>query len=108
MQRMLWRQVATRSAPASISRVAAKASSPSSAYFTTVSSNTTSRLIRATAQRQSRFSSNSSARRTYSSTEPPKGNNAAVKFWPFVLVIVAGSAGYALLVNKKAGKSMEP
>jgi len=101
MQRMLWRQVATRAAPASISRVAAKAASPSSASFTTVSSNTTSRLIRATAQHQPRFS-NSSARRTYSSTDHPKGNNAAVKFWPFVLVIVAGSAGYALLVNKKA------
>ncbi|KAH7035252.1 uridylate kinase [Microdochium trichocladiopsis] len=104
MQRMLWRQVTAKAAPASIkvsasaSRFAAKTASASPAFSTC--SSTTSRVLRNTAQRQPKFG-NSSFRRTYSS-EAPKGNKAAVKFWPFVLVIVAGSGGYALLVNKKA------
>lgn len=104
MQRMLLRQVASKAAPtsfsASASRIAAKTASASQSFSTSTSSS--SRILRAAAntKRQPRFS-HSSFHRTYSS-EPPKGNNAAVKFWPFVLVIVAGSGGYALLVNKKA------
>ncbi|KAJ1331459.1 UMP-CMP kinase [Microdochium nivale] len=104
MQRMLWRQVTARAAPASLAasapRVAAKTASSASSSFST--STFSSSILRAAAspKRQPR-SSISSFRRTYSS-EQPKGNNAAVKFWPFVLVIVAGSGGYALMVNKKA------
>ncbi|KAI1083145.1 hypothetical protein F5B20DRAFT_577527 [Whalleya microplaca] len=39
--------------------------------------------------------------RTYS-TQPPRGPNQSVKFWPFIAIIVLGSAGYYYMVKQRA------
>ncbi|KAI1482800.1 hypothetical protein F4774DRAFT_369151 [Daldinia eschscholtzii] len=36
------------------------------------------------------------------STQPPRGSNNTVKFWPFIAIIGLGTAGYVSLVRAKA------
>ncbi|ETS87720.1 hypothetical protein PFICI_01548 [Pestalotiopsis fici W106-1] len=98
MQRLLWRQ-ASRASFSSVcssssiaGRVQARASFASSA------------LSRATtaAPRTPTKIATTAARRAYS-TEPPKGSNNSIKFWPFVVIIALGTGGYAMIVNRRAG-----
>ncbi|KAI0842185.1 hypothetical protein F5Y06DRAFT_259206 [Hypoxylon sp. FL0890] len=45
--------------------------------------------------------SSASSLRTYS-TQPPRGPNNTVKFWPFIAIIGIGSAGYVFMVRSRA------
>ncbi|KAI0851524.1 hypothetical protein F5Y00DRAFT_229994 [Daldinia vernicosa] len=45
--------------------------------------------------------------RTYS-TQPPRGSNNTVKFWPFLAIIGLGTAGYVMLVRAKAASRNTP
>ncbi|KAI1768321.1 hypothetical protein GGR53DRAFT_462574 [Hypoxylon sp. FL1150] len=49
----------------------------------------------------------SSPLRTYS-TQPPKGPNNAVKFWPFLAIIGLGTAGYVFLIKSRASSKNAP
>ncbi|KAI2640618.1 hypothetical protein GGS26DRAFT_539068 [Hypomontagnella submonticulosa] len=42
-----------------------------------------------------------SSLRTYS-TQPPRGPNNSVKFWPFLAIIGIGTAGYVLMIRARA------
>ncbi|KAI0176385.1 hypothetical protein GGR52DRAFT_571349 [Hypoxylon sp. FL1284] len=48
----------------------------------------------------------SSTLRAYSS-QPPTGSNNAVKFWPFLVIIGLGTAGYAMLIKSRAESRWE-
>ncbi|KAL7629242.1 bifunctional uridylate/adenylate kinase [Parahypoxylon ruwenzoriense] len=48
-----------------------------------------------------------SRRRLYS-TQPPRGRNNAVKFWPFAAIIALGSGGYALMIRARAESRTAP
>ncbi|OTA64647.1 hypothetical protein K449DRAFT_392759 [Hypoxylon sp. EC38] len=45
--------------------------------------------------------------RTYS-TQPPRGSNNTVKFWPFIAIIGLGSAGYVFMVRSRAESRNAP
>ncbi|KAI6093903.1 hypothetical protein F4821DRAFT_221700 [Hypoxylon rubiginosum] len=49
----------------------------------------------------------SSSLRTYS-TQPPRGPNNAVKFWPFVAIIGLGTAGYVFMIKSRASSRNAP
>ncbi|KAK8049502.1 UMP-CMP kinase [Apiospora phragmitis] len=98
MQRLLWRQAATRAS----SRFCASSASATTRSF--VSSSSSSRVSRAATTKATTPISGptyrSSARRAYSS-QPPQNPNQTVKFWPFLLIIAAGFGGYVLLVKRR-------
>ncbi|KAK8089132.1 Uridylate kinase [Apiospora hydei] len=98
MQRLLWRQAATRAS----SRFCASSASASTRSF--VSSSSASRVSRAAATKATTPISSptypSSARRAYSS-QPPPPPNQTVKFWPFLIIIAGGFAGYVFLVKRR-------
>ncbi|KAI2471205.1 hypothetical protein F4781DRAFT_128095 [Annulohypoxylon bovei var. microspora] len=48
-----------------------------------------------------------SSLRTYS-TQPPRGSNDAVKFWPFLVIIGLGFGGYAFLVKTRVENRTAP
>ncbi|KAI0125705.1 uridylate kinase [Xylariales sp. AK1849] len=94
MQRLLWRQVTkSSSSTTSISSSLAGRFRASAFAFPSPRATATTTSITRPA-----------TRRAYS-TQPPKGPNSNVKFWPFVIIIAAGTGGYALLVNTKATAS---
>lgn len=104
MQRLLWRQAATRAS----ARFCASASASTRSF---VSSSAASRLsssrLAATTKAATPISSptlRSSPRRAYSSQPPPPNPNQTVKFWPFLIIIAGGFAGYAFLVKRRVGK----
>ena len=87
-------------------RQTARAASASSSRFCAPSSRTfASAVPRATpiATKTRPCPYASAARRAYSS-QPPKGPNQNVKFWPFLIIIAAGTAGYAVLVRGRTGE----
>ncbi|KAI1143533.1 hypothetical protein F5Y05DRAFT_368931 [Hypoxylon sp. FL0543] len=45
--------------------------------------------------------------RTYS-TQPPRGPNNTVKFWPFIAIIGLGTAGYVFMVRSRAESRNAP
>ncbi|KAK8114706.1 Uridylate kinase [Apiospora kogelbergensis] len=101
MQRLLWRQAATRAS----ARFCASASASTRSF---VSSSAASRLsssrLAATTKAATPISSptlRSSPRRAYSSQPPPPNPNQTVKFWPFLIIIAGGFAGYAFLVKRR-------
>ncbi|KAI1780088.1 hypothetical protein F4818DRAFT_437379 [Hypoxylon cercidicola] len=49
----------------------------------------------------------SSSLRTYS-TQPPRGPNNAVKFWPFLVIIGVGTAGYVFMIKSRAESRNAP
>ncbi|KAI1208716.1 uncharacterized protein F4807DRAFT_461257 [Annulohypoxylon truncatum] len=55
---------------------------------------------------QTSYSSTSSLR-TYS-TQPPRGSNNVVKFWPFVAIIGIGFASYAYMAKTRAAAKTAP
>ncbi|KAK8056332.1 UMP-CMP kinase [Apiospora rasikravindrae] len=105
MQRLLWRQAASRAS----SRFCAASASASTRSF--VSSSSASRVSRAAATKATTPISSptyrSSARRAYSS-QPPQNPNQTVKFWPFLIIIAGGFAGYAFLVKRRVATDMPP
>ncbi|KAI1398529.1 hypothetical protein F4819DRAFT_468245 [Hypoxylon fuscum] len=58
-------------------------------------------------QRLLRRPVSASTPRAYS-TQPPKGPNATVKFWPFVAIIVIGTAGYIFTAKSMAKSRNTP
>ncbi|KAI8635117.1 uridylate kinase [Xylariaceae sp. FL1651] len=48
----------------------------------------------------------SSSRRTYS-TQPPRGPNNSVKFWPFLAIIIVGTGAFAYVSKSRAGQGEE-
>ncbi|KAI0382032.1 hypothetical protein F5Y04DRAFT_56243 [Hypomontagnella monticulosa] len=48
-----------------------------------------------------------SSLRTYS-TQPPRGPNNSVKFWPFVAIIGIGTAGYVFMIKTRADSRHAP
>ncbi|OTB08739.1 hypothetical protein M426DRAFT_316755 [Hypoxylon sp. CI-4A] len=54
-----------------------------------------------------RFQSYSSSLRSYS-TQPPRGPNNAVKFWPFIAIIGLGTAGYVFMIRARAESRNAP
>ncbi|KAI1448082.1 hypothetical protein F5Y02DRAFT_334091 [Annulohypoxylon stygium] len=54
-----------------------------------------------------RFRSSHSSLRTYS-TQPPKGPNNAVKFWPFIAIVGIGFASYAYMAKARAAAKTAP
>ncbi|KAH8676054.1 uridylate kinase [Xylariales sp. PMI_506] len=89
MQRQLWRQAMR---PSSSLACHLRASTTKSASLASPFSraSATSPILRAP-----------TARRAYSS-QPPKSSGNSIKFWPFLVIIAAGSAGYALIVTRRA------
>ncbi|KAI1454381.1 hypothetical protein F4805DRAFT_439863 [Annulohypoxylon moriforme] len=51
--------------------------------------------------------SSTSSLRTYSS-QPPKGPNQAVKFWPFIAIIGIGFGSYAYMAKARAAAKTAP
>ncbi|KAI4868586.1 hypothetical protein F4820DRAFT_444998 [Hypoxylon rubiginosum] len=49
----------------------------------------------------------SSSLRTYS-TQPPRGPNNAVKFWPFLVIIGLGTGGYVFMIKSRAESRNAP
>ncbi|KAI0456596.1 hypothetical protein F5B21DRAFT_143486 [Xylaria acuta] len=76
------------------------------ATFTTA---TTSRLFTTTGLSLTRTGTRGPAtpRRTYSS-QPPRGPNATVKFWPFIAVIIVGTGAFAYMSKSRAGQGRAP
>ncbi|KAI1407853.1 hypothetical protein F5Y13DRAFT_173906 [Hypoxylon sp. FL1857] len=56
---------------------------------------------------QFRSPSSTSPLRTYS-TQPPRGPNNTVKFWPFIAIIGIGTAGYILMIKSRADSRNAP
>ncbi|KAJ3947930.1 bifunctional uridylate/adenylate kinase [Colletotrichum fioriniae] len=65
-----------------------------------------SNILTSTSRSSLRLQQRLPARRFYSS-EPPK-KSSGVKFWPFLVVVGAGSFAYKLLVDQRAGKASPP
>ncbi|KAI1749346.1 hypothetical protein F4782DRAFT_513422, partial [Xylaria castorea] len=77
--------------------------------MTTFTTPTASRMFtpaRLSATRTS-ISGSATPRRTYSS-QPPRGPNATVKFWPFILVIIVGTGAFAYVSKSRAGQGRAP
>ncbi|KAI1382285.1 hypothetical protein F4677DRAFT_21372 [Hypoxylon crocopeplum] len=55
----------------------------------------------------STFLTSSSPLRSYS-TQPPRGSNNAVKFWPFLAIIGIGTAGYVFMIKSRAESRHAP
>ncbi|KAK6841882.1 UMP-CMP kinase [Apiospora arundinis] len=98
MQRLLWRQAATRAS----SRFCASASTRS--FISSSAASRVSSRVAATTKSATPIPSStlrSSARRAYSSQPPPNNPNQTVKFWPFLIIIAGGFAGYVFLVKRR-------
>ncbi|RYP54322.1 hypothetical protein DL768_000896 [Monosporascus sp. mg162] len=100
MQRLLCRQV-TRS---SYKHLFARRTTTASFWTTTAQPTKT---ISSSASPILRFHSRNAPRRAYS-TQPPKNSGNQVKFWPFLLIIAAGTGGYVLLARTRADMSTAP
>ncbi|KAI0553534.1 hypothetical protein F4679DRAFT_423011 [Xylaria curta] len=77
--------------------------------MTTLATATAHRLftsVRLSATRTS-IGGSVTSRRTYSS-QPPRGSNATVKFWPFILVIIVGTGAFAYVSKSRAGQGRAP
>ncbi|KAI0974451.1 hypothetical protein F4678DRAFT_376201 [Xylaria arbuscula] len=46
-------------------------------------------------------------RRSYSS-QPPRGPNTTVKFWPFLAIIIVGTGAFAYVSKSRAGQGRAP
>ncbi|KAK6193423.1 eukaryotic translation initiation factor 2 subunit gamma [Pestalotiopsis sp. IQ-011] len=97
MQRLLRRQ-ASKAAFSSVCSSAGRVQAQRASFAS-------SALNRATTSRSSvsktTTTTAAAARRAYS-TEPPKGSNNSIKFWPFLVIIALGTGGYAMVVNQRA------
>ena len=67
------------------------------------SASSASRAFRATAMRPRLQMPRAGRQQRFYSAEQPTGNKDKVKFWPFLLLIGAGTAGYIGLVNRRKG-----
>ncbi|KAK7752699.1 bifunctional uridylate/adenylate kinase [Diatrype stigma] len=97
-QRLLWRQVLARTSSSVSAKqqqhiFAGRARTPITATASFRTSAASSPVLR----------SARNTRRAYS-TEPPRNTNN-VKFWPFLVIIAAGSGGYVLLANQRKDMS---
>lgn len=95
MQRLLWRQVARTSSKHIIAGRTTTTTTPLTTASFRTSSSPTSPIFRS-------VRNNPPSRRAYS-TEPPKSTGNQVKFWPFLVIIAAGTGGYVLLANRRKG-----
>ncbi|KAI1252992.1 bifunctional uridylate/adenylate kinase [Eutypa lata] len=93
MQRLLWRQVARTSSKHIIAGRTTTTTTPLTTASFRTSSSPTSPIFRS-------VRNNPPSRRAYS-TEPPKSTGNQVKFWPFLVIIAAGTGGYVLLANRR-------
>ncbi|KAI1736930.1 hypothetical protein F4680DRAFT_244282 [Xylaria scruposa] len=77
--------------------------------MTTLATAATRRLLTTARPSATRTSVSGSVtpRRTYSS-QPPRGPNATVKFWPFILVIIIGTGAFAYVSKSRAGQGRAP
>ncbi|RYP24835.1 hypothetical protein DL765_000381 [Monosporascus sp. GIB2] len=100
MQRLLCRQV-TRSSSKHVF-----AGRTTTASFRTTTAQPT-KTISSSSSPILRFHPRDAPRRAYS-TQPPKNSGNQVKFWPFVLIIAAGTGAYVLLARKRAEMSTAP
>ncbi|KAI2629641.1 hypothetical protein GGR54DRAFT_272164 [Hypoxylon sp. NC1633] len=55
-----------------------------------------------------RTTSSSSLRLRSYSTQPPRGSNNAIKFWPFLAIIGIGTAGYVFMIKARADSKHAP
>ncbi|KAI1096121.1 hypothetical protein F5B19DRAFT_221341 [Rostrohypoxylon terebratum] len=51
--------------------------------------------------------SSASSLRTYS-TQPPRGSNNVVKFWPFAVIVAIGFGSYAYMAKARAAAKTAP